>query len=162
MKVFDVSWVTPESVFHEMFWKKNFTAGADPADVIRGGPNSERFLSNLRKLLKRGKFFLTTQSFIAKRNWIYINQFIKACFLYKNRLLTWYFFGWFLFKNKARGGSRNFEKRGGRVWYGILHDHISKKRKIESTHLYSTFKLKYRKNVKLTIFLMETSVKAQK
>ena len=48
------------------------------------------------------------------------------------------------------------------VRYGILHDHTSKKRKIESTPLYSTFKLKYRKNVKLTIFLMETSVKAQK
>ena len=26
--------------------------GADPAFVIRGGPNSEHFLSNLRKLLK--------------------------------------------------------------------------------------------------------------
>ena len=48
------------------------------------------------------------------------------------------------------------------VKYGILHDHTSKKRKIESTPLYSTFKLKYRKNVKITIFLMETSVKAQK
>ena len=48
------------------------------------------------------------------------------------------------------------------VRYGILHDHTSKKQKIESTPLYSTFKLKYRKNVKLTIFLMETSVKAQK
>ena len=43
-------------------------AGADPAFVIRGGPNSEHFLSNLRKLLKRGKFFLTTQSLIVKRN----------------------------------------------------------------------------------------------
>ena len=39
------------------------------------------------------------------------------------------------------------------VRYGILHDHTSKKKKIESTPLYSTFKLKYRKNVKLTIFL---------
>ena len=48
------------------------------------------------------------------------------------------------------------------VRYGILHDHTSKKRKIEGTPLYSTFKLKYRKNVKLTIFLIETSVKAQK
>ena len=48
------------------------------------------------------------------------------------------------------------------VRYGILHDHTSKKRKIESTPLYSTSKLKYRKNVKLTIFVMETSVKAQK
>ena len=48
------------------------------------------------------------------------------------------------------------------VIYGILHDHISKKRKIESTPLYLTFKLKYRKNVKLKIFLVETSVKAQK
>ena len=73
-------------------------------------------------------------------------------------------FGWFLFKNKARGGSGNFEKGGGRanmVRYGILHGHTSKKRKIESTPLCSTFKLKYRKNVKLRIFLMETSVKAQ-
>ena len=62
------------------------------------------------------------------------------------------------------GGSENFEKGGGRanmVIYGILHDHISKKRKIESTPLYLTFKLKYRKNVK-PIFLVETSVKAQK
>ena len=48
------------------------------------------------------------------------------------------------------------------VRYGILHDHTSKKRKIESTPLYSIFKLKYRKNVKLTNFLMETSVKTQK
>ena len=48
------------------------------------------------------------------------------------------------------------------VRYGILHDHTSKKRKIESTLLYSNFKLKYRKNVKLTIFLMETSLQAQK
>ena len=40
------------------------------------------------------------------------------------------------------------------VKYGILHDHTSKKRKIESTPLYSTFKLKYRKNVKLTMFLI--------
>ena len=65
-------------------------------------------------------------------------------------------FGWFLFKNKARGGSGNFEKGVGRVnmvRYGILHDHTSKKRSIEIAPLYSTFKLKYRKNVKLTIFL---------
>ena len=48
------------------------------------------------------------------------------------------------------------------VRYGILHDRTSKKRKIESTPLYSAFKLKYRKNVKLSIFLMETSVKARK
>ena len=39
------------------------------------------------------------------------------------------------------------------VRYGILHDHTSKKKKTESTPLHSTFKLKYRKNVKLTIFL---------
>ena len=44
------------------------SAGAGRAFVIRGGPNSENFLSNLRKLLKRGKFFLTTQSLIVKRN----------------------------------------------------------------------------------------------
>ena len=44
------------------------SAGAVRAFVIRGGPNSEHFLSNLRKLLKRGKFFLTTQSLIVKRN----------------------------------------------------------------------------------------------
>ena len=48
------------------------------------------------------------------------------------------------------------------IRYGILHDLTSKKRKIESTPLYSNFKLKYRKNVKLTIFLMETSLQAQK
>ena len=41
---------------------------ADPAFIIRGGPNSEHFLSNLRKLIKRGKFFLSTQSLIVKRN----------------------------------------------------------------------------------------------
>ena len=39
------------------------------------------------------------------------------------------------------------------VKHDILHDHTSKNRKIESTPLHSTFKLKYRKNVKLTIFL---------
>ena len=43
-------------------------SAADPALVIRGGPNSKYFLSNLRKLLKGGKFFLTTQSLIVKRN----------------------------------------------------------------------------------------------
>ena len=43
-------------------------AGVDPAFVIRGGHNSERFLSNLKKLIKRVKFFLTTQSLIVKRN----------------------------------------------------------------------------------------------
>ena len=48
------------------------------------------------------------------------------------------------------------------VRYGILHDHTSKKRKIESTPLYSTLESKYHENVKLTIFLMETSMKAQK
>ena len=48
------------------------------------------------------------------------------------------------------------------VKYGILHDQTSKKRKIESTFLSTTFKLKYRKNVNLTIVLMETRVKAQK
>ena len=31
--------------------------GADPAFVIRSGPNSELFLSDLRKLLKRDTFF---------------------------------------------------------------------------------------------------------
>ena len=139
---------------------------ADPSFVIRGGPNSEHFLSNLRILLKRGKFFLTTQSLIVKRNCLYKNQFIKTCFsLKKKRLLSWYFFGWFLFKNKARGGSGNFKKEGERanmVRYGILHDHTSKRRKIESTHLNLTFNLKYHKNVKLTLFLIETSMKAQK
>ena len=48
------------------------------------------------------------------------------------------------------------------VRYGALHGYTSKQRKIEGTLLYSTFKLKYRKNVNLTIFLQETSVKAQK
>ena len=42
--------------------------GPDPALVIRGRPNSEHFLSILRKLIKRSKFFLTTQSLIVKRN----------------------------------------------------------------------------------------------
>ena len=56
-------------------------AGADPAFVIRDGPNSEHFLSNLKKLLKRGKFFRNIQSLIVKRNWVYIKQFVKTCFL---------------------------------------------------------------------------------
>ena len=41
---------------------------AAPAFKIKGGSNSEHFLSNLRKLLKRGKFFLTAQSLIVKRS----------------------------------------------------------------------------------------------
>ena len=45
---------------------RNYISGADPAFVISVGPNSEHFLSNLRKLLKKGKFFLTT--LIVKRN----------------------------------------------------------------------------------------------
>ena len=42
--------------------------GAFPVLVIRGGPNSEHFRSILRKLLKTGKFFLPTPSFIVKRS----------------------------------------------------------------------------------------------
>ena len=45
-----------------------YPSGADPAFVIWGGSNSEHFLSNLRKLLKKGTFFLTTKSLIVKRN----------------------------------------------------------------------------------------------
>ena len=36
--------------------------------------------------------------------------------------------------------------------HGILHDHGSNNRRIESTPLFSIFKLKSRKKVKLTIF----------
>ena len=75
-----------------------------------------------------------------------------------------------------RSGTRNFEDEGGRGGVGvanlancgIIYYYTSmiipaKKRKIESTPLHSTFKLtKYRKNVKLTTFLMETSLKVQK
>ena len=43
-------------------------SGVNPTFMIRGGSNSEHFLSNLRKLLKRGKFFLTTQSLAVKRD----------------------------------------------------------------------------------------------
>ena len=56
-------------------------------------------------------------------------------------------------KVRHRDGSRNFEKwgawgggggGGGRCYASLfyLHDHTSKKGKIESTLLYSTFKLK--------------------
>ena len=65
----------------EDFRKRKVVTRIDPTFVIKGGPNSEHFLPNLRKLLKRGKFFLTTESLIVKRNWFYINQFIKTCFL---------------------------------------------------------------------------------
>ena len=134
-------------------------ARADPAFVIRGGPNSEHFLSNLRKLIKGGKFFLTTESLIVKRNWVYTNQFIKTCFLLK-KTFTWHFFGWFLFKNKARCGFGNLEKGEGElIWLDMVYFMIML---ALSTPLYSTFKLKYRKNVKRTIFLIETSVKARK
>ena len=71
----------------------------------------------------------------------------------------------FFLKTKPGAEPELLRREGGEanmVRCAILHDHTSKKRKIESTPLYSTFKLKYRKNVKLTIFLMETSVKAQK
>ena len=57
--------------------------GADQVFVTRGGPNSEHILSNLRKLIERGKFFLTTHSLIVKRNSVYTNQFVKTCFLKK-------------------------------------------------------------------------------
>ena len=73
--------------------------------------------------------------------------------------------GGFFLKTKPEVDPEILRREGGRanmIRYGIFHDHTSKKRKIESTPLYSTFKLRYRKNVKLTIFLMETSVKAQK
>ena len=80
------------TVYFSLFWYCNvktrgdlyvdkLQTGADPAFVIRGGPNSGHFLSNLRKLPKGGKFFLTTRSLIVKINWVYVNQFIKTCFL---------------------------------------------------------------------------------
>ena len=53
----------PCEYLYNMIW-----TGADPAFVIRGGPNSEHLLPNLRKLLKSGEFFLITQSLIVKRN----------------------------------------------------------------------------------------------
>ena len=81
--------------------------------VIRGGPNSEHFLSNLRKLLKRGKFFLTTQSLIVKRNWVYINQFIKTCFLKKNFYLLDTFLDGFLLKTKPRADPEISRREGG-------------------------------------------------
>ena len=116
-------WICPVIVLYCLHLQKAIVffsakSGADLAFVIRGGPNSEHFLSNLWKLLKRGK----SQSLIVKRNWVYIKQFIKACFLLKKRLLIWYFFGWFLFKNKARGGSKNFEKGGGGlIWLDMVY-----------------------------------------
>ena len=48
------------------------------------------------------------------------------------------------------------------VRYGILHDRASKKRKIKEHSFVFNFQVKYRKNVELTIFLMETSVKVHK
>ena len=62
--------------------------GADPAFVIRAGPNSEHFLSNLRKLLQKGKFFLTNQSLIVKRNLSLHKPISKNLFLVKKRLLS--------------------------------------------------------------------------
>ena len=87
----------------------------------------------------------------------------KNLFLIKKRLLDPFLDGFFL-KTKPGADPEISRREGGAnmVRYGILHDHTRKKRKIESTPLCSIFKLKYRKNVKLTIFLMETSVKAQK
>ena len=97
--------------------------GADPAFVIRGGPNWEYFLSNLRKLLKRGKFFITTPSLMVKRNWVYINQFTKTCFLLTKTLNYLILFcGGFLFKIKARDGSGNIEKGGGELtWLDMVY-----------------------------------------
>ena len=43
-------------------------AGADPTLVIRCGPNSEYLMPNLRKRLKRGKFFVNNSSLIVERN----------------------------------------------------------------------------------------------
>ena len=96
--------------------------GSDPAFVIRAGPNSEHFLWNLRKLLKKGKFFLTTKSLIVKRNLSLHKPISKNLFLIKKRLFSWYCFGWFPFKNKARGGSGNFEKGGGElIWLDMVY-----------------------------------------
>ena len=81
--------------------------GADPAFIIRGGPNSEHFLSNLRKLFKRDKFFLTTPSLIVKRNWVYINY-------KKKRLLTWNFFWVVSFLKKKPGADPEISRREGR------------------------------------------------
>ena len=58
--------------------------GADPAFIFRGGPNSEHFLSNLRKLLKRGKFFLIysiyKNLFLVKKTFTYLILFWVVSF----------------------------------------------------------------------------------
>ena len=51
-------------IVNQLFTYLTSASGVDPGFVIRGGPNSEHFLSNLWKLLKQA----TTQSLIVKRN----------------------------------------------------------------------------------------------
>ena len=68
------------------------------------------------------------------------------------------------FKNKARGDPEVSRREGGGlIWLDMAYFMIIlAKEEDKSTPFYSTFKLKYRKIEKLTIFLMETSLKAQK
>ena len=94
------------------------SAGADPALVIKGGPNSEHFLSNLRKLLKRGKFFRITPSLIVKRNWVYKNLF----FIKENVYLLNTFSGGFFLKTKPGDDPEILRREGGElIWLDMVY-----------------------------------------
>ena len=123
--VFIVTFWTKISIFQKLqFIIPRALPQGGPAFIIRGGPNSEHFLSNLRKLLKRGKFFLTTQSLIVKRNWIYINKFIKILFLIKKKnvyLLNTFLSGFFL-KTKLGMDPEISRKKGGElIWLDMVY-----------------------------------------
>ena len=64
--------------------------------------NSEHFLSNLRKLLKRGKFFLTNQNSSSKKRLNLHKPIYKNLFLIKKvYLLNTFLGGFFLIKPGA-------------------------------------------------------------
>ena len=92
------------------------SAWADPALVIRGEPNSEDFLSNLRKLSKKGKFFLTTQSLISEKKLSLYKPIYKNLFLIKeNVYLLNTFLGRFFLKTKPGVDPEISRREGGEL-----------------------------------------------
>ena len=86
-----------------------------------GGPNSEHFLSNLRILLKRGKFFLTTLSLISIRDLSFHKPIYKNLFHIKKRLLDFILGSFFLKTKPGADPEISRRERGELIWLYMVY-----------------------------------------
>ena len=95
--------VSTECGLQIKYFRLSFKRRADPAFLIRGGPNSEIFLLDLRKLLKRNWVFCSIENLtfrvstfyqsvlIITRNWVYINHILVTIYLFLIKKTFTYF-----------------------------------------------------------------------